>query len=533
MEFTPSTSSASHIWVVPTPVVSEATPVQPVQNNSTIKPTWRLYANVLVAALQPLQYGWSTSQINNSIFNNEADCNARPIAPGTCLMFPGHTKTQWTIAVSSWIVGGMIGSLVTGRISNKFGRKPTMMANCLFMMAGAIIQASAANIWVFIVGRVFAGLAAGASTAVIPGFIGEISPPYLRSKLGVCFQISITLGHLFVAITFFFASTSTGWRYIAAFPTVLAFLFLVLAPFVLVESPAWLITVGQQLIAERELARLYGTENVFLAKTWIKQEEAPPRVGPGSEYIAQDMRMSMALMAPEPTKPRSLSQLFSSMLIRQLLTAIGVAGAQQLTGVNAVFFYSSSLFKQAGLSDGRIGVLMVNFVNVLPTLFCGMLSARLGNRKLVLIGFTGMFLSAVGITVSLVSSLPELAIVFTALYVTTFGSSLGPLAWGIMADMFPDDVRAMGCSICVGCSWLCSLAIGLGYPYIAAAFNNYSFVPFMCTVTMAFLFVHTFVPETYGKTIQEIQEGFEARRLMKTGVRDWRLSRNSQIAVLG
>uniref|UniRef100_H3H350 Hexose transporter 1 n=1 Tax=Phytophthora ramorum TaxID=164328 RepID=H3H350_PHYRM len=529
MEYTPSLSSTSNAWVVPTPFVVQPTPVQ---NNSTIQPTWRLYANVLVAALQPLQYGWSTSQMNNGIFNNVEDCDARPIAPGTCLMFPGHTKTEWTIAVSSWIVGGMMGSLVTGRISNKFGRKPTMMANCLFMIAGAVVQASASNISVFTVGRVFAGIAAGGSTAVIPGFIGEISPPYLRSKLGVCFQIGITLGHLLVAITFFFASTSTGWRYIAAFPVVLAFLFLVLAPFVLVESPAWLIMVGQQQLAERELARLFGQENVFLAKTWVKQDEAAPRVGMGSEYVMplQDLTMSMR---PDAPKPRGVSQLFSAVLIVQLLTAIGVAGAQQLTGVNAVFFYSSSLFKQAGLSDGRVGVLAVNFVNVLPTLFCGMLSARLGNRKLILLGLTGMFLSAVGITVSLVASLPALAIVFTTLYVTTFGSSLGPLAWGVMADLFPDDVRAMGCSICVGCSWLCSLAIGLGYPYIAAAFVDYSFVPFMCTVTIAFLFVHTAVPETYGKTIQEIQDEFEERKLKKIGDHDhWRLSGRSQIAVL-
>ncbi|KAG2771742.1 hypothetical protein PC129_g22215 [Phytophthora cactorum] len=535
MEFTPSMSSASHVWLVPTPVVTQAPPQT--QVNSTIKPSLRLYANVLVAVLQPFQFGWSTSQMNNSIFNNEEDCNASPIAPGTCLMFPGHTKTEWTIAVSSWIVGGMIGSLVTGRVSNKLGRKPTMMANCLFMIAGAVIQAAAANISIFTVGRVFAGIAAGGSTAVIPGFIGEICPPHLRSKLGVCFQISITLGHLFVAITFFFASTSIGWRYIAAFPIVLAFLFLVLAPFVLVESPAWLLMAGKPLVAEHELARLFGQENVFLAKTWMKQEEeAAPRVGVGSEFVQplHDLRMSMALMAPNAPKPRGFAALFSPALVRQLLVAIGVAGAQQLTGVNAVFFYSSGIFKQAGLSDSRIGVLLVNFVNVLPTLFCGMLSARLGNRKLILYGFTGMFCSAVGMTAALVGSLPALAIVFTALYVTTFGSSLGPLAWGIMADLFPDDIRAMGCSICVGCSWLCSLAIGLGYPYIAAAFNNYSFVPFMCTVTVAFLFVHSFVPETYGKTIQEIQDEFDARRLKKTRDREqWRLSGNSQIAVLG
>uniref|UniRef100_H3H348 Hexose transporter 1 n=1 Tax=Phytophthora ramorum TaxID=164328 RepID=H3H348_PHYRM len=531
MDFSASmiSSTRGYVWVAPTPMVMMPAPLV---DDDLIQPTWRLYANILVAALQALQFGWSTSQMNNSIFNNVEDCDARPIAPGTCLMFPGHTKTEWTIAVSSWIVGGMMGSLVTGRISNKFGRKPTMMANCLFMIAGAVVQAFAPNISVFTVGRVFAGIAAGGSTAVIPGFIGEICPPHLRSKLGVCFQIGITLGHLLVAITFFFASTSTGWRYIAGFPVVLAFLFLVLAPSVLVESPAWLFMVGKQELADQELIRLFGEKNASLAKKWIKQDDVESVREGGFQFEVSVLAVSVITPAAPNTGQGSLAKLFSPMLIRQLLTAIGVAGAQQLTGTNAVFFYSSGLFKQAGLSDSRIGVLAVNFVNVLPTLICGLLAARVGNRKLILYGFIGMFLSAVGITVSLVSSLPALAIVFAALFVTTFGSSMGPLAWGVMADMFPDDVRAVGCSICVGCSWLCSLTVGLVYPYLAAALVDYSFVPFMYTITLSFLFVFVVVPDTYGKTIQEIQDEFNAKWNRKPKAQ-WRLSGNSQIPVLG
>jgi MFS family permease len=394
------------------------------------------------------------------------------------------------------------------------------------------VQATASNISIFTAGRVLAGIAAGGSTAVIPGFIGEICPPDLRSKLGVCFQISITLGHLLVAITFFFASTSAGWRYIAGFPAVLATLFLALAPFVLVESPAWLLMVNKPKLAEQELARLFGEENVYAAKKWIKQDQENPESRREGSVRLQDLGMSMIAPASSATKGRP--KLFSKMLLPQLLTAIGVAGAQQLTGVNAVFFYSSGIFKQAGLSDSRIGVLLVNFVNVLPTLVCGMLSARFGNRKLILYGFVGMLLSAVGITVSLAASISPLSILFTALYVTTFGASLGPLAWGVMADLFPDDVRAVGCSICVGCSWLCSLAVGLVYPYLAAALGNFSFVPFMYTITLSFLFFFSIVPDTYGKTIQEIQDEFHdkwQKTKKKNPTNQWQ--QESQIPVLG
>ncbi|KAG7380135.1 hypothetical protein PHYPSEUDO_007680 [Phytophthora pseudosyringae] len=505
MDVPSPSSTGEYIRVVPTPKVTTTIPYAP-DVHAAIRPRWVLYANVLVSLLQPLQYGWSTTQLNLTTFNNEEECAARPVAPGTCLMFPGHSKAQWTIAVSAWILGGMIGALVIGRFSDKFGRKRIMMSNCLFMIAGAAVQAAASSMWMFIGGRVIAGMASGGATVVIPGFISEISPPGLRNSLGVGFQVAITVGNLLVAIAFFFADTSSGWRYIAGFPITLALLFLALAPFVMVESPAWLLMVGEQQLAERELARLFGEENVYLAKTWIKQDHPAPRVSSGSEYAANPV----ATAAPQPC---DLAKLFSPTLIRQLLTAIGVAGAQQLTGINAVFFYSSTLFEQAGISDDRIGIVAVNFVNVLPTMFCGLLAARLGNRKLILYGLTGMFFSAVGITVSLVASLPALAIVFTACYVATFGSSLGSLAWVVMADLFPDDVRAMGNSVCVGCSWLCNLAVGLGYPYIAAGLVNFSFTPFMCTVALASIFVYTVVPETSGKTMQEIQAEFTTRRL--------------------
>lgn len=157
----PSPSSTSdYVRVVPTPKVASTAPPAP-DVHAPVRPRWVLYANVLVALLQPLQYGWSTTQLNLTTFNNEDECDARPVAPGTCLMFPGHTKAQWTIAVSAWIVGGMIGALVCGRFSNKFGRKRVMMSNCLFMIAGAVVQASASSMWMFIGGRVVSGIASG------------------------------------------------------------------------------------------------------------------------------------------------------------------------------------------------------------------------------------------------------------------------------------------------------------------------------------------------------------------------------------
>ncbi|KAI9919242.1 hypothetical protein PsorP6_011951 [Peronosclerospora sorghi] len=260
---------------------------------------------------------------------------------------------------------------------------------------------------------------------------------------------------------------------------------------------------------------------------------APGSIREGSVQL-QDLGMSM--VATAPGQQSAFSKLFSPAYRWQLLAAIGVAGSLQLTGINAVFLYSSGIFKQAGLSDSRIGVVLVNSINIVPGLVCGMLTPRFGIRKVIMCGFSGMLLSAVGITASLVASLSPLAIVFTASYVVSFGVSIGPLSWGVMSDLFPDEVRAIGCSLCVGCNWICALTVGLTYPYVAAALVDYSFVPFMYTITLSFLFFFCCIPDTYGKTIQEIQDEFLKKWQKEDKAQTtWRASGPgcSQIPVLG
>ncbi|GAB9473764.1 Solute carrier family 2 [Globisporangium polare] len=472
-----------------------------------LKPNWILYASVLVALIQPLQYGWSTSQLNLSTFNDTDECNMRPVPEGKCLMFPGHSKLEWTFAVNAWTVGGMLGSLSIGYFMDKFGHKKVMIANCAFIIIGAIIETVVSNIWVFVAGRLIAGLASGCSTGVVGAYINEITPPRLRNSLGVGLQISITIGILLVGLTFFFANTSSGWRYIAAFPIVLAGAFLLLCPFAMVESPAWLLMKGRRVDAEKELARLFGEENVHVALGWLESSEKTDieHAQPSTtdlEEIAQFNGSNVAL-------------LLSPIFFRQLITAIGIAATQQLTGINAVFFYSSDIFKKAGFSDDRIGTLVVNIVNVLPTFFSGWLANKFGNRKMILSGMIGMFISAVGMTISLVAGVQALSIVFTATYVASFGVSLGPLLWVVTADLFPDSIRATATSICIGCSWLSNLIVGISYPYIADALDDYGFVPFICTLAIFYVFVLKMVPETSGKSSEEIQAGFRALRKQK------------------
>ncbi|KAF4314681.1 hypothetical protein JM18_009742, partial [Phytophthora kernoviae] len=471
------------------PVYDEATKAAALK----IKPNTILYTSILVALLQPFQSGWSTSQLNLSQFSDTDECNARPVVDDTCLMFPGHSKLEWTFAVNAWIFGGMIGSLCCGYYSDLWGRKKLLFVNCVFMVVGAVVQAAVSNVWPFAVGRMISGIASGTATGTLGAYTNELSPPHMRNILGLGLQISVTIGILFPAICFFFANTSSGWRYLAGFPVVLAALFLVLAPSLCVESPAWLLMKNRREEAKQVIARLYGEENVYTALSWMESTAKPD----AEQGFLQ-----------ESAKKESL---FDPRYRLQLAAAILLSCSQQLSGINAVFYYSGSIFSDAGISDSRVGTLIIDFINIWPAFFTGVLAQRFGNRNMILCGIAGMFVMSVLMTVGFLVDVPALSIVFTALYVIAFGVTLGPLVWVITADLFPDSVRATATSIGIGANWLCNLIVGVAYPYIADAFDDWSYIPFVILLAIFFLLSLKLVPETSNKSAEEVQREYDER----------------------
>ncbi|CAI5731839.1 unnamed protein product [Hyaloperonospora brassicae] len=458
-----------------------------------IKPKTILYTSALLSWMQPFQSGWSTSQMNLSQYNDTDECNARPVAENTCLMFPGHSKLEWTFAVNAWIFGAMVGSLCCGYYSDKYGRKKTLMGNCIFMIAGGVVMASVSNIWVFALGRFLAGIASGTATATIGGYINELSPPHMRNTLGLGLQISATMGILFPAIFFFVANTSSGWRYLAAFPVVLATIYLFMAPSLCVESPAWLLTKGRSEEAKQVIARLYGEEYVQTALSWLEVSKAGTEEG----------------RVATPLKTESM---FAPRYRMQLLGGIMLSCAQQLSGINAVFYYSGTIFSDAGISDSRVGTLIIDFINIWPAFFTGVLANRFGARNMILWGLAGMVVMSVGMTVAFLVDVSALSVVFTALYVVVFGVTLGPLVWVMTADIFPDSIRSSASSLCIGINWLCNLIVGVSYPYVSDALKDYAYVPFVVLLAIFYLLALKLVPETSGKTAEELQAEYDLRR---------------------
>ncbi|GLE02928.1 hypothetical protein PINS_up011792 [Pythium insidiosum] len=472
-----------------------------------------LYTSVGITLMLPMQFGWSISQLNLSTFHNEDDCNARPVKEGTCLMFPGHTAGDWSWVVNLWTLGGMLGSLTCGRFADWLGRKKAMAITAVIMIIGSAIQAAAGSVGILGLGRFVSGVASGAATALPNGYINEISPPHLRNKLGVCYQISVSVGIVLVGLTFFFANTSSGWRYIGGFPIVLASIYLVLSPFVMVESPTWLLAQGRREDAESEMARLFGEQNVKVALSFMQNTEKSrsTRDADVDKGYLSDSHAEVDIKAPSVVE-KPMRTLFSPAYRQQTIVALILSFSQQLSGINVVFFYSSSVFKDAGLSDDRIGSLIANIVNLLPSFIAGVLGNKYGSRRMMLLGYFMMIIAAAGITVSLTLKIAALSIVFTALYVAAFGFSLGPLVFVIASSVFPNSLRATGISLCLFVNWIGLLMVGFGYPYVANAIGDWGFVPFIGTLVFFFLFMHKFLPETSGKTSDEIQQLFRHHR---------------------
>eukprot|EP00644_Phytophthora_capsici_P005123 jgi/Phyca11/531556/estExt2_fgenesh1_pg.C_PHYCAscaffold_10175 len=368
-----------------------------------IKPKAILYTSALLSWLQPFQSGWSTSQTNLSQYNDTDECNARPVAEDTCLMFPGHSKLEWTFAVNAWIFGAMIGSLCCGHFSDRLGRKKTLMLNCIFMFVGGVIEAAVSNIWAFAVGRLIAGVASGTATGTIGAY-------------------------------------------------------------------------GRKEEAKKVIARLYGEEHVQTALSWLQVNKKPETAEEGLSVPKKESMFA----------PRYRMQLLGGILL--------------------------SIFSDAGISDSRVGTLIIDFINIWPAFFTGVLANRFGARNMILWGLAGMFVMSVLMTVAFVVDVSALSIVFTALYVIAFGVTLGPLVWVMTADIFPDSIRASASSLCIGMNWLCNLIVGVSYPYISDALDDYAYVPFVVLLAIFFLLALKLVPETSGKSAEEILAEYDSRR---------------------
>ncbi|KAM6910255.1 solute carrier family 2, facilitated glucose transporter member 3 [Xenentodon cancila] len=455
---------------------------------------------VSTAVIGSLQFGYNTGVINapeqklRTFFDNVSmDRYGEPFTPGANTMV-------WSLAVAIFSVGGMIGSFSVGTIVNTFGRRKSMLiTNILALVGGGLMGLSSVSrsFEMVIVGRLFIGVFCGLCTGLTPMYVGEISPTAVRGAFGTLHQLGVVIGIL-VAQIFgleFLLGSDDLWPLLLALTILPAILQSILLPFC-PESPRYLLIVlKQEEEAKKALVRLRGCEDV--------------------DDDIQEMREEGMKMAME--KKVTVLELFRSPNYRQpIIIAIILQLSQQLSGINAVFYYSTGIFKTAGVTQPIYATIGAGVVNTVFTVVSLFLVERAGRRTLHMVGLAGMAVSALVMTISLSlvktnQSLSYLAIVAVFGFVASFEMGPGPIPWFIVAELFSQGPRPAAMAVS-GCSnWTANFLVGLGFPKLEEICGPYVFLIFMVLLILFFIFTYLRVPETKGRTFDDIAQGFSAK----------------------
>lgn len=382
------------------------------------------------------------------------------------------------LTVSISLIGTIVGAIVAGRFSERYGRKPVLSAIALLYLLSAI-GCGASPFWsLFLLFRFLGGLAVGISSVVGPVYISEISPAKDRGKLTGLFQIMIVSGILVAYCTnFLFADTGDhAWRYMLAIMALPAGIFYVLLKKI-PESPRWL-ALHRNIDEANAVFHTLGQS----ALTQTQQTE--------------NTRHSPSLWQKKYYKP--------------IAFAVLLAFFNQMTGINAILYYAPRIFEIAGF-EAQLSYLQPIFIggtNVVFT-FLGMsIIDKFGRKKLLLTGAAGMFIFLMLTAFGLKSGHSTYLLFYIIGFIGAFALSQGAVIWVFLAEIFPNEIRAKGSSLGSTTHWIFAAIISWIFPVIVEGGENggfYIFLFYGIMVVLSFIFI-LFLPETKGKTLEGIDQ---------------------------
>jgi sugar porter (SP) family MFS transporter len=390
------------------------------------------------------------------------------------------------LAVSIVLVGCMAGAAIAGTVSDRLGRRRFMFISAVLFFISALGCAIPQNLIQFLAFRFIGGLAIGSASIVSPLYISEVAPPKIRGALVSVNQLAIVTGILmsyFVSWILVGAGAS-NWRWMfatGAIPAVVFFLFVLGVP----ESPRWLVKQGRESEASTILTRLNGPEIAQTEMVTIKE--------------------TLTL------EGGSLKELFQPGFRTALFIGIFLAVFQQITGINAVIYYAPRFFEAAGLarSSAILQSALIGVVNVIFTLVAIALVDRLGRKPMLMVGSAGMGLSFILLGAAFKFQLfsGSLILLFTLLYIAFFAMTLGPIVWVVIAEIFPTRIRGRAMAIATVSLWLADFAVSLTFPVIADKLHeSFAFWLYAGMCLINFLFIWAVLPETKGKSLEEIEK---------------------------
>ncbi|XP_048850349.1 solute carrier family 2, facilitated glucose transporter member 3a isoform X1 [Brienomyrus brachyistius] len=458
--------------------------------------TCYLVFSVSIVVIGSLQFGYNTGVINapeqklRAFFNSTwVGRYGQSISPGVCTLI-------WSLSVAIFSVGGMAGSFSVGVMANTFGRRNSMLIINVLALIGAVLMGLStlcASFEMVIAGRLVIGLFCGLCTGLTPMYVGEVAPTALRGAFGTLHQLGVVVGILIAQIFGLEALLGSEklWPVLLALTAIPALIQCLLLPFC-PESPRFLlINRNEEELARKALVRLRGCDDVSEDMQEMKEES---------------MKMAME-------KKVTIPELFRSPLYRQpIVIAIMLQLSQQLSGINAVFYYSTGIFESAGVTKPIYATIGAGVVNTVFTVVSLFLVERAGRRTLHLLGLAGMAVSALLLTIALllkdIQSLSYLSIAAVFAFVAMFEMGPGPIPWFIVAELFSQGPRPAAMAV-AGCSnWTSNFLVGISFPKLVEWCGPYVFIIFMIFLIIFFVFTFFRVPETKGRTFEDIARGF-------------------------
>ena len=438
----------------------------------------------IISTLGGLLFGYDTGVIAGALLYMRDDLGLTSVAEGA--------------VVSSLLFGAIIGALLGGKIADALGRKGSILVCAVLFLVGALGSGLSPTVPLMIASRVILGLGVGASSVVVPLYLAELAPAWRRGRMVTINEFMIVTGQLlaFVMNTIIDQTIQGAhvWRVmltVAAIPAIFLFAGMLVLP----DTPRWYAVKGRLDDARRVLERSRD------------QAEAAEEYNIVALHAQRDV---------EEDKGSAIGDLRAFAWMRRLLwIGIGLAVAQQFTGVNTIVYYGTTILESTGLgaSASIVATITLGMISVIGVITGIILLGKINRRPLLMFGFAAVAISHIILAASFL--LPEstfrsyfilgamLAFMFC---MQTFA---GPIVWLVFSEIFPMTIRGFSMGVSIACLWAANTFISFMFPILAEGLGSTPvFLLFAVINAVSFLFVRKYMPETRGRTLEELEDDF-------------------------